>query len=136
MANELQYYGNPDTESGIDVTLNILDSTGNLVASGSTVTEVNNTAVYITSMPTLQKDTYVVRFYGDSVYLATGTIYWDGVKEIDPINDMIREVWELNGLDSSKPLNVSQTTRTFGEVTQSISTTGESSSQETVIVRA
>jgi hypothetical protein len=45
------------------------------------------------------------------------------------------ELYKLQGLDVDTPLTVTQTTRTFGAVTQSISTTGENNSQETTIIR-
>ena len=50
-------------------------------------------------------------------------------------DDRIREVWELHGLDVTKPLNVTRTGRTFGSVTQTILTVGTGSSQDTTITR-
>jgi hypothetical protein len=135
MAKELQFWGNPDTQSGYIVTLNIFNSNGNLVTSGINVPEVSGSAIYITDMPSLPKDRYIIRFFGFNTYLAAGEINWDGTKEIDPLDDMIREVWELHGLDISMPLTVTQTSRTFGEVIQSIDTSGENQSQETIVTR-
>jgi hypothetical protein len=51
------------------------------------------------------------------------------------IQAKMAEVWQLHGLDDTSPLSVTQTTRTFGEVTQVINTTGSGSSQETTILR-
>jgi hypothetical protein len=50
-------------------------------------------------------------------------------------DDRVREIWELHGLDDTKPLNVTRTGRTFGSVTQTILTTGTGSLQETTITR-
>ncbi len=50
-------------------------------------------------------------------------------------DNMIREVWELHGLDITKPLTVTQTKRLFGIVDQDIVTTGTGSAQETTITR-
>lgn len=50
-------------------------------------------------------------------------------------DDRIREIWELHGLDENKPLTVNQTSRTFGDVDQTITTTGTGSNQETTIIR-
>ena len=50
-------------------------------------------------------------------------------------DNRIREIWELHGLDSTKPLNVTRTARTFGSVSQTISTVGTGSSQDTTITR-
>ena len=86
-------------------------------------------------MPLLSKDRYTIRFFNDGTYLAVGEINWNGTKEISPLDDMIREVWEMHGLDDSIPLTVTQNLRTFGEVTQSINTTGQNSTQETTIIR-
>ena len=50
-------------------------------------------------------------------------------------DDRVREIWELHGLDISKPLNVTRTARTFGSVSQNILTVGTGSSQDTTITR-
>ena len=135
MGNELQFWGNPNTQPGISITLDILGSNGNLITSSINVPEVSGSAVYITDMPSLPRGKYVIRFFGDNTYLQSGEINWDGTKEIDPLDDMIREVWEMHGLDIGNPLKVTQTSRTFGDVTQSINTTGENTTQETAVTR-
>lgn len=47
----------------------------------------------------------------------------------------IQELWQLHGLDYSGSLNVTQTQRTFAGISQSISTVGTGSLQETTITR-
>ena len=47
MAKELQFYGNPNTQSGYNVTANILDSDGVLVSSDINVQEVSSYALII-----------------------------------------------------------------------------------------
>jgi len=45
------------------------------------------------------------------------------------------EVWQVHGLDISNPVTVTQTSRTFDDVVQPITTTGTGSAQETIIQR-
>ena len=51
------------------------------------------------------------------------------------LNTRVKEVWQMHGLESGSDLKVTQTERTFADVSQSISTTGSGSSQETTITR-
>lgn len=51
------------------------------------------------------------------------------------IQDKITEIWTLHGLDISNPLNVTHFERTAGAISQSITTVGTGSSQETAINR-
>ena len=55
--------------------------------------------------------------------------------QLSELQDKLFEVWQLHGLDSGFPLTVNQTSRTFGSVSQTISTTGTGSAQETIITR-
>lgn len=47
----------------------------------------------------------------------------------------IQEIWQLHGLDIDNPLVVTQISRSFADISQSISTVGSGSIQETVITR-
>jgi hypothetical protein len=55
--------------------------------------------------------------------------------QLSELQNKLFEVWQLHGLDITFPLTVNQTSRTFGDVDQTISTTGTGSSQETIISR-
>lgn len=55
--------------------------------------------------------------------------------QLTDLQDKLFEVWQLHGLDISEPLTVNQTSRAFGAVAQTISTTGTGSLQETIITR-
>lgn len=55
--------------------------------------------------------------------------------QIQLLENKILEIWELHGLDVTKPLTVTQLARTFGAVSQSIVTTGTGSLQRTIITR-
>lgn len=55
--------------------------------------------------------------------------------QLSNIEDKLREIWELHGLDMTKPLTVTKTTRVFGDVDQTIETTGTGELQETTITR-
>ena len=60
------------------------------------------------------------------IYQLTGSVITD---------ERVREIWELHGLDSGKPLTVTQTKRLFGTVDQDIVTLGTGSAQQTTITR-
>jgi len=60
--------------------------------------------------------------------------YSQSLQLIDLQNKLF-EVWQLHGLDIAYPLTVTQTARVFGDVDQTINTTGTGSSQETIITR-
>ena len=62
------------------------------------------------------------------------TNYSQSLQLLDLQNKLF-EVWQLHGLDILFPLTVNQTSRTFGDVDQTITTTGTGSAQETIISR-
>lgn len=47
----------------------------------------------------------------------------------------INEIWKLHGLDITNPLLVTQTSRTAGSITQTILTTGSTTTQQTIVTR-
>ena len=55
--------------------------------------------------------------------------------QINSMNTWLKEVWQMHGLENGSELKVTQTSRTFANVSQSISTVGSGSSQETTINR-
>jgi hypothetical protein len=55
--------------------------------------------------------------------------------QLSSIEAKLNEIWQLHGLDVNNPLRVTQTERTFGTVAQTIVTTGENQTQETIIIR-
>ncbi len=112
MAKELQFYGNPDTQSGFSLQIDIFDSSGQEVFSNISVPEISNTAIYITDMPTLPADNYVVRFFTSQNFIAQGNIDWDGEKEICRLKD----IWQNEGLDPNNPLVVTPNSRVAGDV--------------------
>lgn len=59
----------------------------------------------------------------------------DQLATLNDIQTKLVEVWKLHGLDVSSPLTVTQTTRSFDDIIQSITTTGSGSTQQTVITR-
>lgn len=65
----------------------------------------------------------------------TASLVDDQLATLNDIKSKIEEVWQLHGLDSGSSLFVSQTTRSFNDVIQSITTTGSGSTQETTITR-
>ena len=65
----------------------------------------------------------------------TASLETSQATQLTNIEAKLKEIWQLHGLDTDNPLNVTQTTRTFGDVDQSILTTGSGSTQETTIIR-
>lgn len=65
----------------------------------------------------------------------TASLVSDQLATLNDIQTKLEEVWKLHGLDISSPLTVTQTTRSFSDVIQSITTTGSGSTQQTVITR-
>lgn len=51
------------------------------------------------------------------------------------IQTKLTEIHQLHGLDSESPLTVNTTQRAFGDIVQTIQTTGEGATQETIITR-
>jgi hypothetical protein len=54
---------------------------------------------------------------------------------LEDMSDKINLIYQLHGLDENAPLQVTQTERLFGEVSQSIETVGRGETQETTITR-
>jgi len=82
----------------------------------------------------LQANTLILGANSDQLNILTGSLSTVQLT-VDSITGSILEVHQLHGLDPSEPLTVTQTSRTFGDVVQSISTTGEGASQQTIITR-
>jgi len=76
----------------------------------------------------------VVAIYGGSQPVSASLVS-DQLATLNDISTKINEVWKLHGLDISSPLTVTQTTRSFDDIIQSITTTGSGSTQQTVITR-
>lgn len=83
MANELQYYADPTTDSGLIITAKVYDNTGTLVVSTPTLTEVGVLAIYMGDMPPLAAGIYVVRFFQEDILVGQGIIEWDGTQEVN-----------------------------------------------------
>lgn len=83
MAGELQYYGDPASESGLTVVARVYDASGSQVGSDVSTTESGSLAIYIGDMPTASAGAFAVRFFNGATLLGQGVIYWDGSAEID-----------------------------------------------------
>ncbi len=51
------------------------------------------------------------------------------------LQQKVNEIWRIHGLDISNPLMVNQTQRISGDITQTISTTGTTTTQQTILTR-
>lgn len=113
MADELQYYGNPDSDTGLTITAKVYDSAGAQVGSDASCSEVGALAIYIGDMPTASAGVYAVRFFSSGDFVAHGVLEWDGANEItnamiDTVADGIKSVTDnlpdsgaLNNLDAA-----------------------------------
>lgn len=82
MSGELQYLGNPDTDTGFTVTADVYDNAGVLISESISCSEVGALSIYIGDMPTAAAGLYSVRFFNGATFLNQGTINWDGAVEI------------------------------------------------------
>lgn len=82
MANELQYYADPTTDSGLTITAKVYDSTGTIVGSTISCIEVGTLAIYMGDMPSTIAGNYVVRFFQEDIMIGQGIIEWDGSQEV------------------------------------------------------
>jgi hypothetical protein len=82
MADELQYYGDPSSDTGLTVIARVYDSTGTQVSTDVSCTEVGSLAIYQGDMPTAAAGSYGVRFFNSTTLLGQGVINWDGSAEV------------------------------------------------------
>ena len=84
MANELNFYGDPATDSGLTIVARVYDSAGAQVGSDVSCSEVGSLAIYVGSMPSASSGQYGVRFFAGSETTprATGLIDWNGSSEV------------------------------------------------------
>jgi hypothetical protein len=129
MADELQYYGDPATETGLTVTADVYDSDGVEVATGISCTEVGVLAIYQGDMPATGVGVYAVRFFNGSALLGSGCIIWNGAAEVNDL--FLDELHKLEGLDSANPVTTTPTSRNAGSVSQVISGDGITTSTVT-----
>jgi hypothetical protein len=54
---------------------------------------------------------------------------------LSELQNKMNDIWRLHGLDTGSALTVTQTQRSVGDIIQTISTTGEGATQQTVITR-
>ncbi|MEM6898449.1 MAG: hypothetical protein AAF583_01580 [Pseudomonadota bacterium] len=84
MANELNFYGDPASQSGLTVVANIYDAAGFQVSGDIPCPEGPSSSIYVGNMPAAPAGQYGVRFFqsGVATLLATGFIDWDGANEV------------------------------------------------------
>jgi hypothetical protein len=88
MANELKFFGDPDTDTGLTVIAKVYTPAGVQTGSDVTCTEVDSLAVYRGNMPAAVAGEYIVRFLNDSddSLLGQGSFFWDGTQEFRPLD--------------------------------------------------
>jgi len=65
----------------------------------------------------------------------TASLVPDQAAILEDLQSKLTEVWKIHGLDASNPLLVTQTQRVVSDVSQSISTIGSGSTQQTTLTR-
>lgn len=83
MTNELQFYGSPETDSGLTITAKVYSEAGIQVGTDISCAEIGSEAIYLGDMPTIGAGDYAVRFMNGSTLLGHGCIFWNGSSEID-----------------------------------------------------
>jgi hypothetical protein len=88
MANELQYYGEPATDSGLTVVARLYDTVGAQVGSDISTSETGVLAIYRGDMPSsTPAGVYGVRFFdSNDNLLGQGVIEWDGNAEVTALD--------------------------------------------------
>ena len=147
MANELQYYANPDTDSGQSITAKVYSDAGSQVGDDVTCTEVGTLAIYQGDMPTASAGVYTVRFFESASFVAQGTIEWDGAVEITGVKlnnfiDKIEEdiqnlltttVFTINNLNDFDPANDTVANVTLVDTTTDLTNGGGATLNESDI---
>ena len=100
MANELQYYGTPATETGLTVVARVYNDAGTQVGPAVSTTEVGSRAIYRGDMPSASVGEYGVRFFNGATLLGQGVILWDGTEEIT-LTDINADIDALNNLSTA-----------------------------------
>lgn len=87
MANELAYYGDPATESGLTVVARIINVDGSQNGGDVSTSETGSTARYVGNMPAVSAGSYGVQFFDSTAgtLLGQGQIFWDGTAEVDSL---------------------------------------------------
>lgn len=96
-------------------------------ASGSGLTEAESDALF-------NIEGKVISIFSGATPVSA-SLQGDQLNTLNDMHEKILEIWKLHGLDINNPLTVTTTSRTFDDVVQSISTTGEGETQETIITR-
>ena len=107
MANELNFYGRPQSDSGLSVVARIYTMAGVQVGGDIACAEVGTLAIYVGDMPTAAAGTYGVRFFDSNDFVrAQGFIGWDGAAEVtDQTLDALAKLRPtLTEMEASAPL--------------------------------
>ena len=85
MANEIQWYGDPNFDSGLTAFAQIFQD-GLQVGADVTLTEVGTSAKYLGDMPTAPAGTYVAQFFRvvatNNLFVGQVAIHWNGTRQV------------------------------------------------------
>ena len=133
MSGELQYYGNPETDTGFTVTAQVYDNAGVSISAPINCSEVGVLSIYIGDMPAAVAGVYGVRFFNGATFLNHGVIEWDGTAEIHLAdvgglttdqNTQLQESWQLLGLDASNTVTINNASHLTGSINIAIGDDG------------
>lgn len=99
--------------------------------SSFSATEIGSTGEYLASVPpNTPYGLYLVVASGANGKINSGSLYWDGAKEINPF--FYDELYRLQGLKLGQPMTVTPSSRTVGSISLAITGNGVS---ESVVTR-
>lgn len=110
MANEIYI----SSQSGLNITCQLYVAAATVGATFN-ATEIGTTGDYFTYIPVgIPYGYYLLIAFNAGVKVASGTLYWDGTREISPL--MYEELHRLMGLDSLAPVTITPTLQTAGDI--------------------
>ncbi|MEO0496827.1 MAG: hypothetical protein AAF141_05575 [Pseudomonadota bacterium] len=101
MADELEFTGDPASQSGLTVIARVYSYAGAQVGGDVTTSEDGGSeAIYTGDMPSAAAGEYLVRFFEGTTLLGQGEIIWDGSQEIT-LTDIAAAFGSLNDVSAA-----------------------------------
>jgi hypothetical protein len=122
MANEIYI----SSQSGLNITCQLYVAAATVGATFN-ATEIGTTGDYFTYIPLgIPYGYYLLIAFNAGVKVASGTLYWDGTREISPL--MYEELHRLQGLDALHAMTVTTNSRVAGDINLQITGDGVTTS--------
>jgi len=128
MSDELRFFGDPASQSGLSVTGTVYDRAGSKIGTAVGCPEVGSLAIYTGDMPTeaTSNGVYIARFEdAASNLLDHQTIYWNGDSEVD-----VTAIWDQPSQSHSQKGSTGFDLLLAGRVIEDTSVVGVPTSSE------